>query len=129
MTRRLPILVAAALLGGCAAHPPVAQKAVGPNSPLSATQPGNAKANLTLDQIAPAVVLPEPATQPSDRPSLDAIELYARAIDEQLQNRRFAAINDLEKAVTLDPSSAELRQSLGRAYIGTANFNDQSIAA
>ncbi len=132
LKRHLPFVLAATIAGGCAAKnstPPTLTKVGGPGLVLATTRASELKANLTLDQIQPAVTLPLPTTQPTDQPPLDAIALYAKAVDELLLNRRFTAINDLEKAVTLDPNSADLRQTLGRAYLGTANFNDQSIAA
>ncbi|CAN5520588.1 hypothetical protein BH10PLA1_BH10PLA1_07650 [soil metagenome] len=129
LIKRLPLILAASLVvGGCAARPAAVQNASGPVVSLPVTKPGNPKANYTLDQIQPAVTLPAPATQPSEKPSLDAIALYAKSRDELLQNRRFTAINELEKAVLLDPTSPELRQALGRAQLGTAQFNDASIA-
>ncbi len=128
LKRRLPILLSAAVLAGCAARPAVTQKAVSP-LPAVATKPTDPKANLPLSDIQPAITLPKPATQPTEKPSLEAIELYARARDEYLQNRRFTAINNLEKAIAVDPTSPELRQSLGRAYLGSQQFSDASIAA
>ncbi len=128
LKRRLPILMSAAVLAGCAGRPAVTQKAVS-TAHAVASKPIDLKAGLALADIQPAITLPRPATQPAGRPSLDAIELYARARDEYLQNRRFTAINNLEKAIAVDPTSPELRQSLGRVYLGSQQFSDASIAA
>jgi len=87
------------------------------------------KADLALGEIEPLPVMPAPATQPTSRPSLDAIEFYARARDALLENQRFTAIAMLKRAVAADPASFELRRALARAYLGSGGANDDAIAA
>jgi tetratricopeptide (TPR) repeat protein len=94
------------------------------------TRPVDAKALLALDQIEPRIAaLPAPTTRPTDRAPLRAIELYAKARTAMHENRRFGAINLLKEAVAVDPYSAELRMALAKAQLGTASFNDESIAS
>ncbi len=134
MTFRYPLIVVASLiLVGCAAkpatHPSVAMlPAAGPTSRPIAV--------LTLNEIRPIPHLPEgrplttePATQPSPRPPVEALVLYAHARDALLQNERYTAITLLEKAIKLDPNSYELRYSLGEAYGSVGSSNDQAIDA
>lgn len=129
LIRRLPILIAASLLTGCAARPKLVP--IEPASPTrtASTQAVDPKVNLALSDIEPVVTLPALSTRPAGVAPLEAIQLYAKARAALLANQRFTAINHLEKAVALDPTSAELRQALARALLGTANFNDPSIAA
>src|SRR5258707_5921760 len=58
-------------------------------APSSTTQPTDRKANLTLDQITPAPQFSMPTTQPTTRPSLDALVFYARAHDAMAEGHRF----------------------------------------
>ncbi len=87
------------------------------------------RAALTLEQIAPAPRLAEPATQPATRPSLDALELYGRARDELLKNQRFSAIDLLDQAARIDPYSFEIQYTLGRAWLGTDGNAEKAAAA
>jgi len=104
-------ILACALLYGCAQ---TARHAVAPTTGgLAATQAsGPPEAFLPLDEIRPRPVLAEllkPATAPATRPSLDALELFARARGAMLDNNRTAEINLLERAIQADPASFELR--------------------
>jgi tetratricopeptide (TPR) repeat protein len=97
----------------------------------AATKPAD-PADFTLEQILPRPTLAAPATSPAatTRPSLDAIETFARARDAMLQNQRYTAINLFEKTIALDPDSYEPRYWLGQAYgPGVSGSNDQAIAA
>src|SRR5437588_509497 len=103
-------------LAGCAQRPPVAQSTTAPV--VAQTRPSG-PAYLTLDEIRPAPVLPPAkAAGPETRPSLDALELFARAQGELLSEHRLAAIPLLERAVALDPDSYELHRTLAEAYRG-----------
>ena len=129
------IAVAACAFAGCAPHR--AGTAAGSRSstrPIATTQPVDPEALLSLDEIRPMPLLsdllpPTPTTAPTSRPSLDAIELYARARDAGDQNQRFTAINLLEKALALDPDSVQLNYDLGRAYTGPGGNPEKAIAS
>src|SRR5436189_5319273 len=113
------VVASTVLAAGCAPKRPAPTTRPTIATSASTTQPSNPEAYFTLDQIEPRPVLPRPVTTgPATRPSLDAIELFARARGAMLDNQRFNAINLLEKAVQLDPQSAELQYQLGRAYLG-----------
>src|SRR2546421_5639617 len=108
-------ILAAALMCGCAQ---TARHAVAPaTGPLATTQPsGPPEAFLPLDEIRPRPVLADlikpasnPTTAPSTRPSLDALELYARARGAMLENNHASEINLLERAIQADPGSFALR--------------------
>src|SRR5204863_9123678 len=58
---------------------------------------------------------------------LEALELYARARGAMLEGQRYTAINQLERAIKLDPDSFELRYALGKAYLGNSTANDSAI--
>jgi len=111
---------------GCASHPsvPVATQTVAP-----ATQPIDPKVLMTLDQITPVPQFSEPATQPTTRPSIDALVFYAKARDAMTEGHRFTAISALEKAIALDPSSYALEYDLGKVYLASANVDDHAIEA
>ncbi len=128
---RLAILVSfACLIAGCATAQHKQQLAKSnPASSTAATKPAidpNDPAYLTLDQIQPRPTLQhaKPATQPAP---LDALDLYARARGAMLDGQRYTAINQLERAIKLDPESFELRYALGKAYLGNSAANDSSI--
>src|SRR5437764_705689 len=75
-------LVAASLLAGCNSTAPPTSR---PTTRLAATQANEPpEAYLALDEIQPRPDLAElaPTTKPTTEPSLDAIELYARARGE-----------------------------------------------
>ncbi|CAN5500495.1 hypothetical protein BH09PLA1_BH09PLA1_22870 [soil metagenome] len=95
-----------------------------------ATQPADAKADLRLEEIQPAPELP--ATQPANaetiKPPLEALELYARARDALAGGHQFTAISALERAIQLDPNSAELNRLLSRAYTAGGN-NSKALDA
>src|SRR4051794_9312552 len=112
MYKKLLILSISVMLAGCAQH----RTAVAPGGPSTpaTTQAFSAESFLKLDEIQPAPVLSKkPATEPTSKPSLDALALYARAREAQLGNQKFTAINYLEQAIKLDPDSFELRFALG----------------
>lgn len=134
MAHRLLLLralaVFSAILTGCGSAslsrktPAVAASApaAGPLSP----------ALLTLDEIQPPVTLtvPPPASQPTtSHAPIEAITLYAQAVDALKTGRRFTAINLLEKALQLDPQSFELNYALGRAHLIGRTHDENSIAA
>src|SRR5438045_3224514 len=124
-------ILAALLLFGCAANH---QRAATPTTASTATtQPtASPEAFLTLDQIQPKPVLSDfkaPATAPASRPSLDAIELYARARGAMLDGNRYNAINLLQRAIEADPASFELHYALARAYASLNNKSDDAIKA
>ena len=127
-------LLAALVLSGCARPPsrpaPVDAVSEQPQLPDPAF--------LALDEILPKPALPAPApaadegdgpSDPANRAPLEALELYARARDAMLNNRRFVAIGLLEKAVAQDPDSFELQYDLGRAYLMGRSYDDDAIAA
>jgi tetratricopeptide (TPR) repeat protein len=132
-----PVLIGSTLTGCAASRRGGAVATAAAESPATrpaATNPAEAaamaQAQLHLDQITPVPVLPKaraPSTGPTSAP-LDAIELYARAREAQIQRRQGEAISDIEKAIALDPNSFELELALGRAYLA-AGRADQAISA
>jgi predicted Zn-dependent protease len=129
MMRHLACILVAGLVGlGCA---PQRRSAVRSRpATVASTRPVD-PADLTLDQIEPRPKLASPATAAATtRPSLDALEMFARARDAMLQNQRYTAINLFEKTIQLDPDSYAPRYWLGEACgPGASGSNDQSIAA
>jgi tetratricopeptide (TPR) repeat protein len=85
------------------------------------------RALLTLDQLEPRLNLEAPATQPSEPPSEEALEAFAKAHIAQLDGDAAEALKMLEKAATLDPTSFALHYELGLAYQGNASTNEKSI--
>jgi len=141
MSVRLTIGVLSLLLvAGCAAHrsAPVATAHPSPTTNHAttltpATRPQlEARAYLTLDEIEPKPLL-EPMARPTtstySKPPLEALELYARARDALATNQRFTAVNLLEKAVRLDPYSAEPLRLLSRAYSSSGGSQTKAIEA
>ncbi len=55
--------------------------------------------------------------------------LFARARENILANRRFTAINLLERAIQLDPNSFELYNTLGWTYQGSGGNDRKALAA
>lgn len=105
-------------LAGCASRPVVR------HTPIiairsAATQPVDPKADLAIDQIMPGVTLPAPATQPTEPPSLDAIQTYAQARAALVDNQRLKAIVLLQRAAALDPDSFEVQSDLAKCYLTT----------
>src|SRR5947209_8537094 len=128
----LPVRVALAALWGVSGLAGCAQRTPGPppaTAPAMAQTHPSAPAFLTLDEIRPVPALPPPrATNPATRPSLDAVELFARARGEMLSEHRLAAIPLLERAVALDPDSYELHRTLAEVFRGSMAYEDHSIA-
>src|SRR5436189_4348921 len=126
--RWLPAAILASLfICGCA---PTARHAVAPSTGVATSQPsGPPEAFLPLEQIPlrPVLANIKPASQPTSRPSLDALELYARARGAMLDNQRTNAINLLQRAIEADPYSFEPRYLLGRVYASLDTKSDQAI--
>jgi tetratricopeptide (TPR) repeat protein len=123
-------IVAFIILGGCASQPKPTTQATA-RTPATAPS-GPAESYLALDEIEPRVKLADivPTTRPSnDQPSLDAIELYARARGALVDGKRFEAIRLLERAIDADPYSFDLRYELAKVYAATNAKSDQAISA
>src|SRR5688500_9836689 len=142
MRRTAAVILAMVLIAGCAARPRGGDAKAKAND-VPTTRP-SIKADLSLDEIEPRPVLAKAATQPSTtqpsttqpsttqaatQPTLDNLALFAEARDAMLQNKRFTAINLLEKAIRADPHSYELHFSLGQANSGSGMSQDNAIAA
>ncbi len=113
-----------AVATGCASNrqpPPVY-----PAGPVSADE---AKAQLTLAAITPVPKLAPAGSQPTSRPSMAAVELFARARDLYLKNQPQAAIDLLRQAIALDPYRFDLRYELGLAYVAAGNADDEAITS
>ncbi|HEX3355864.1 MAG TPA: tetratricopeptide repeat protein [Tepidisphaeraceae bacterium] len=125
--RRFAAIFLLSALCGCAAQ----QATTKPTTQFAAGSDESSASLLTLDQIQPPVSLADikPTTQPTTGPSLDAVELYARARGALMEGQRFSAIDLLEQAVRADPYSFDLRYDLGKAYAGVSTKNTQAIAA
>ena len=126
-TARHLLFLLVLVVGGCASHPaaPVAPEAAA----APATQPIDTKVLMTLDQITPVPQFAVPATQPTTRPSIDALVFYAKARDAMTEGHRFTAISSLEKAIALDPTSYALEYDLGKVYLASANVDEHAIEA
>jgi tetratricopeptide (TPR) repeat protein len=132
--RLILLTVAGALVSGCAAARSKAPGATtAPAQAEAPLDPATAKARLSLDQIEPApklIATTKPTSKPTTRRApLEAVELYAQAVDALKTNRRFTAINQLEKALKLDPDSFELNYTLGKAYVVGRADDELSVAA
>jgi tetratricopeptide (TPR) repeat protein len=129
--RCFAIVLAAAVVVGCAS---TRRRPVPTTQPSAATKPVD-KADLALDEIAPAPVLSSataPATastQATGEAPLDALELFAEARDALLQRKPYNAIKLLEQAAALDPKSYDIRFMLGQAYTGPGMSYDSAAAA
>lgn len=114
------LLIVAALTGCTARTPPLSAPVSVKVEPPHATAPsswtGETKENLALEQIRPAPVLKTPSSQPAGLPAVEAVRLFAQARIAMLDGNRAAAIDDLQKAVALDPQSFELHKLLGDLY-------------
>ena len=133
MNKNLRMILGCAILGtaGCASNPSTIHIRHSSAS-TAATHPVDPKADLTIDQIEPAISLPAPTTAPSAPAPLAAIQLYAQARAMLIDNDRFKAINLLEQAAKLDPNGYDVFFDLGRAYLLTSaagSANDRAIAA
>jgi tetratricopeptide (TPR) repeat protein len=122
-------------LSGCASHPVAAtsQQALAVPRP-----PVDPHAMLTLDQIAPAPVLaksasPIPTTNPAaDRAPIGALALYAQARDAEDSGRPYEAIDYLDRAAKVDPTSFDLQRELAHVYLAlnsTADSRQHAIDA
>lgn len=115
--------------GGCASHSRPAARVD------SATRPSGAGSHavteaalLPLDQITPVpVLLPGSATTHPAEPSLDSIQLYAQARAAALEGNRAETIRLLKLALQKDPSSYELHEELGTAYLGSGSGNELAL--
>ena len=119
--------VGLAALVGCASGPKTALPIL-PATIATAAPKLPSQAKWTLDEILPKPELGTPATVPS-QPSLDALQLYARARAALVDQERFTAINLLESAIKLDPESFELYNTLGKAYLAAGGNQDKAIEA
>lgn len=121
MNRSLKLVLAVGplLLFGCQQVRPGSHGAVRPTS----------QSALTLSEIRPVPVLP--TTRPSTRPapSLEAIELYARARAALQSGQAFSAIGLLSDAALLDPESYEIHYALGQACAASTLPPQKAIAA
>ncbi|MCY2951970.1 MAG: tetratricopeptide repeat protein [Planctomycetota bacterium] len=113
--------------GGCAAR----RNETAPETAAPAATRPSDPATFTLDEIEPRPVLanPLPRTNPTTRPSLDAIQLYAQARAAQLEGNRRKAIVLLEKALSKDSESFELNYAFGQVYLGSGSTGDSATRA
>src|SRR4051812_44571491 len=98
------LLALAIFTVGCASamRPPADRASTNltpPPTTAATTQPADPKSLLTLKEMEPVPQLATPATAPSTRPSLDALELYGKARDAMTRGQRYTAITLLEKAI------------------------------
>jgi tetratricopeptide (TPR) repeat protein len=117
-------ILAIALLAGCSARPK--QIAETKNPPT--TRPTDISL-LPLDQIEPRPRLAElnATTQPTTRPSLQALQFYAqgRAFYEDREGAK--AVEALRRALELDKNSPEINYALALAYIAAGAGSDMAI--
>lgn len=112
------MLVATALVAGCA------NSGGRRNGVAVAPKPIELQ---SLAELRPPVELPPPSTQPTDEPSIDALEHYARGRDALLRNQKAIAAKELAAAVDADPYSAVAWRDLGYARVGIED--SKAIAA
>ncbi|MGE5609457.1 MAG: tetratricopeptide repeat protein, partial [Bacillota bacterium] len=108
-------------IGGCAAKPMTS-----PVPAATTTRPAD-PALLRLTELEPPPALPLPATRPTTRPSLDAIQFFAQARAAQLRGDRLGALSLLESALKLDPNSFDLHYALGRIYLSNSGSQEAGI--
>ena len=136
---RAIVLSAACCLAGCAAERktrPPAPAATAPSVALAPEAPPAPRGNafLTLDELPNrpdlAAIAPPVTSQPSaTRPPIDAVNLYASAMHAFQTGRRATAINELERAIELDPNSFALNYALGRVQETGRSHDEESIRA
>jgi tetratricopeptide (TPR) repeat protein len=122
---------------GCAADRPGAAAARPATAPAAEVAPPADHASTPDDATLPLDDIPgrpdlariAPTSQPTDRPPIEAINLYAEAVDALQTGQRFMAIARLREALELDPNSFELHYALGRAHEVGRSPNEQSILA
>jgi predicted Zn-dependent protease len=150
VVRQIVVAAASSLVLGCAAHraalpasqpttsastastAPSTTVATGPVViiPTPLNRQSNVRAEMPLEQVPPRPKLPTPSTQAgTTTPPVEAVQDFAQARVAMLDNERYTAINLLEKAVTLDPGSFELNNTLGKLYQGNMTSDDRSIDA
>jgi predicted Zn-dependent protease len=114
-----------ALIAGCSARP----KAVSENKNQPTTQSTDISL-LPLNQIEPRPRLSEltPTTQPTTRPSLVALQLYAQGRAEYQDRNATKAVESLRRALELDKNSSEINYALGMAYIAAGAGSDMAIS-
>ncbi|HEV8379893.1 MAG TPA: tetratricopeptide repeat protein, partial [Tepidisphaeraceae bacterium] len=114
-----------ALLAGCSARP----RAVAEHKNQPATRPTDISL-LPLDQIEPRPRLSElnPTTQPTTRPSLVALQLYAEGRALYQDRNPAKAVESLRRALELDKNSPEINYALAMAYIATGAASDMAIS-
>ena len=123
------LIVAMFVVAGCGA--PIHHTSQ-PTARLAATRADESpEAFLALSDIEPrpdlAKLVAATTTQPTTEPSLDALELYARARGALGDGQRFSAINLLERAADADPGSFDIRFDLAKTYAGIPGDNEQAI--
>ncbi|HWB53375.1 MAG TPA: tetratricopeptide repeat protein, partial [Tepidisphaeraceae bacterium] len=123
--RHTLVLLTLAALGCQSIHQPAATQPMG-KKPKTALPPD---ALLTLNEIQPVPVLSKAPAEPTSRPALEAVLLFAQAHDALIENRAYAAIGLLERAVKLDPYSYDLYNELGHAYLSVGHSTDRAVDA
>jgi hypothetical protein len=96
--RKFLAILALAVVGGCAARPQVAKE----NKAPPATRPTDISL-LPLDQIEPLPRISElnPTTQPTTRPSLAALQLYAEGRARFEDRKAAKAVESLRRALVV----------------------------
>src|SRR5437764_461539 len=129
----LLIAVIATVTFGCAAPRPAVVRSSVPPAPATQAAEANTPDALPLERIDPIPVMPSPrvasTTRATTQPSLDAIELYARARGAQISGDRLGAISQLQRAIATDPDSFELRMALARAYTAANDSGEKVLEA
>ncbi len=127
---RIALWTLIALLVGVGCAPRQHEAASNATTVAATTHPTD-PALLSLDEIEPRPVLPtrRATTQPTTRPSLDAIQLYAQARAAQWEGDRARAVLLLERAVARDSESFELNLALAQAYLAAGAGADSAIRA
>src|SRR5438552_6844464 len=114
-----------ALLAGCSARPQTARETKTPPT----TRPSDLSL-LPLDQIEPRPRLAElnATTQPTTRPSLAALQLYAQG-RAFFQDRQAAkAVEALRRALEIDKDSSGINYALAMAYLASGAGVDMAIS-
>src|SRR5258705_13285215 len=125
LLRLVLTIIAVALVAGCSARP----RTVSQNPNKSATRSTEASL-LPLEQIEPRPRLAEltPTTQPTTRPSIQALQLYAQGRAYYQDREANKAVESLRRALELDKNSPEINYALAMAYTAAGAGSDMAIA-
>jgi tetratricopeptide (TPR) repeat protein len=129
----LPAILCLLMICGCAGTSAPRAAVQGGAGTRSAPTTAQVQASLALQEIQPVPQLAQlkqsAATLPTSRPSLEAIELFARARGAHLDRNVNTAVSLLERAIEADPTGFAPRYALGKEYAAMGNRAESAIKA